>query len=202
MSTDEDVSTESLVALVLGCLGEPEAQRLGARVAASNRLSGLVREIRDVVATLEEARSAPPAPDLIQRAVALYHARRERPAALVRRVLARLIFDSRLEATPAGLRGDPGPCRLCYSSEAGAVDLELAPPPPPASAWRVVGQLSSASQRGAAEVSLVRRGGAAEVASATADERGRFRLQADPGEYELRLRLGSRAQIVAHLEIR
>ncbi len=201
-----DETTEELVAYVLGALGPQDSSRVEARLDASAEMRRLLDKVRGIVAALSHDESVEPAAELVDRVVALFRESRAapRPSALagLRRAVAALVFDSRLQPALAGFRGTAGARHLSWTSELGGVDLELSPPRPGTDpGWRILGQLAGNDRRGGAEVSLVRRATGGEVAAGRCDERGTFRLLAGPGDYDVLIGLGSGTLVLENLRV-
>lgn len=140
-----------------------------------------------------------PPPWVLQRAFRIARQTRELPRpGLVRRVVAQLLYDSRLQPAPKGVRGsDAVERRLLYQGEAVGVDLEIK------QHVALVGQILpevEAAVEGV-EVRLHQRDRRV-IASTLADADGQFSFEGvRPGEYDLTIRLSESQIEISGIEI-
>lgn len=200
---EQEVTFEQLAAYASGELSGAEAARIEAWLAPeAARNVGLLRE---VIETLRSDDTEPATPSAIRRAVAALAAERSGWLSAARQLLAELIHDSRWQLAPGGYRGGPAGAgyQLSYDSSWGRVDVQVLPPSPPSSrGYRVRGQVNAVAGAAAGDVVLRQRGGDAVLASGT-DDFGRFKIEADPGAYDLLIELdgGARTIVAPGLEI-
>lgn len=105
-------------------------------------------------------------------------------------IIARVIFDSRLQ--PAALRSAAQAERfqLSFATDDLEIDVQaerLTPDDTKPPRWRLVGQVSGDTEIGPAQIALLPTEHAQPVASADADERGVFIIDAEPGIYDIRI---------------
>jgi hypothetical protein len=117
----------------------------------------------------------------------------------LKRIVAALVFDSRAQAALPGVRGRAEAYQLSFESDLADVDLEISPPESPAAARTIRGQVAprTADRPGAA--ALVPAGTPQPVATVEPDAHGMFTVLAEPGHYELLIRLGDRLLVLPHV---
>jgi hypothetical protein len=152
-----------------------------------------IKAISDMLLLLKKGQLAEPPPSVVRRAIHLFKRFQERRIGDDRpRMMAHLLFDSRLIARAAAARGGVGQERqILYSVEGLDIDLQVSAEDSPRT-LRLIGQVMPAnddpSQVQGCQVRLEQE---EEVtATATADELGTFIFQGVvPGNYELWLDL-------------
>jgi len=199
-------SDSEVVAYALGDLGDSESARLARAVAASPGLAAEVEAIRQVVAMMKDDNSVAPPPRTVARALGLLA--EQRPSALAawlaggRRVVARLIGDTRAQPALAGFRGQREGFHHAYDCETAMLDLGIAPEGQGVdSSWRVRGQVTSKDGSQANSAVLVRPATGEAVAAAVPDDRGHFRLVVPAGSYDLFVGLRWNTLVVPGVDI-
>jgi hypothetical protein len=115
------------------------------------------------------------------------------------------VFDSRAQPLLVRAGGDER-FQAVWESEAAEVEIEasladVARSPGGARRWRVLGQVTAASNGSAIAVALTHPGTRSPVAEAAADEAGRFRIEAPAARYELLVRVGDSPVLAARLDL-
>ncbi len=206
MEQPDRPSDSEVVAYALGELGNAEAAPVARAVAASPGLAAEVEAIRQVVAMLHADDSVAPPPRTVARALGLLA--EQRPSALAgwlaggRRIVARLIGDTRAQPALAGFRGQRDGSHHAYDCETATLDLGIAPEGQGVeSPWRVRGQVTSKDGTQANSAVLVRPDTGEAVAAAIPDDRGLFRLVVPAGSYDLFVGLRWNTLIVPGVDI-
>jgi hypothetical protein len=206
MEQPERPSDSEIVAYALGELGTAEAAPVARAVAASPGLAAEVEAIRQVVAMMKTDDSLAPPPRTVARALGLLA--EQRPSALAgwlaegRRIVARLIGDTRAEPALAGFRGQRDGFHHAYDCETATLDLGIAPEGLGVeSPWRVRGQVTSKDGTQANSAVLVRPETGEAVAAAVPDDRGHFRLVVPAGSYDLFVGLRWNTLVVPGVDI-
>lgn len=203
------LSFEHLVAFVVGELDARQRSRVEAELSQSPELAHQVAEIGEVIATMQTDKSPAPPADVVQRAIELLATRGGAPAPSVvelgrqvARFIAELIFDTRRHAALAGFRGSSSAYQLAYGSKAARIDLQLSPASNLSDdQWRIRGQITPLDDGQVMGVRIQRLSGGGAAAHATPDHRGRFAMTAQPGMYDLVVRLTAADVVVEGLEI-
>ncbi len=194
-----------LVAFAAGEVEGPRAAEIQVLLARDPAAARTVQRYRAALSSVPEN---PPA-HAVTRAVEIYDPARfagvaPSPIEQVVDLVARLIFDSRAELAPAGLRSPTASFHLTYAltglDDGSEAQLELEAEPADddddGRNWRLVGQISPARPLSLTRVMLFRLGTTTAVAEADVDERGVFMVSAEPGRYDLHFR-GARTNVVA-----
>ena len=190
------IATDTLIAFAAGELDRQAAAAVEAQLSASPADAARLKRIRTLIDTMRTDDSVAPPAAALARAKALFRAE-SRPVwrdwlAALEEAVARLVSDSRAQPALAGFRSAGGAVQLTFESDTLEVDLELIPPSTDETRWTILGQLSSEEPIANTPVALVSERDAHTGSDAEADEHGVFKLQADPGEYELMIRLPQR----------
>lgn len=202
------VSRDDLAAFALGELTPDREGSVRAAIDASKSLRGQLARIQAAAALLDEARLFDPPASIVQRALRLV------TAPVVQRswfdraadALANLVFDSLATPTLAGFRGtgDPATRHMTFDSGAGEIDLEIRSPNPGSAAFHVTGQIVTAKSatKSASKIDI----GFLEVSTGamgqcSADERGRFQFEVQPGTWDLRFAVGDETLALPRLSI-
>ena len=201
-------SGEQLVAFASVESDSMDAMAIADHVARCAGCAGTVARYRLVRDVLRAVDAPEPPAAVVARAKNLFAAARNEVEiepdhfAGLRRVVARLVFDSSagLEPALAGFRGG-GDRHLTFVAAAVQVDLRLSPPAALGGPWRVEGQVDADEHAPATAVDMVRPGEEDTVARATTDEHGMFALAAPAGLYDILVRLPSALQVLPGLEL-
>ncbi len=186
---------DRLVAFAAGELSGTAAAEVEAIAARDPEAAAVIRRFRLAVETGRRDDSVAPPADVLSRARALF-ASRPAPARAglldaLRRIIAELVYDSRLQPALAGVRGVGRSRQLSFESELADIDVEIEPLTGESpERLRVSGQIArrgGAPAAGAAPlgISLAAPGSLEALSSATADPRGMFSMNAIPGRYDL-----------------
>ena len=183
------VSFEQLADLAEGRGAAENSREVSAHLDSCALCSGRLAEVSRVTSLMRADSSEDAPPDVLMAVISTFRPRpaREGAAALLRRVVASLSFDSNALKPAFGVRsGQPAPSRqLLFSAGDAHVDLRLAPA---AEGWVVSGQLLG--DCGAGRVELQEEKGVASV-QADLNELCEFTLPSVPaGRYALRVETG------------
>lgn len=200
----EPVSDEQIIALAAGELQGSEAQTVHEAIQRHPELARRVERLRTIIATLRTDDSVAPPPEVVQKARDIFAATRAgRPgwAEQLRRVVAELVFDSRVRPALAGFRGLAESFQLAYAVGATEVDLRCEPLPGSArERWTVTGQVVSQTSL-PTHVTLKRCGTEEVCAAVQTDEHGVFLVEAPTGCYDLVLELPGQAVVLPQVEL-
>ncbi|MHC4949075.1 MAG: hypothetical protein ACYTG1_12590 [Planctomycetota bacterium] len=208
MSTP-NITNEVLLAFAAGELDGTAAERAEAHLAGhpeAARSVALYRLARSAMAGDDTV--APPAA-ATARAKAIFEPRPDaRPDLLARlgEIVATLVFDSRAQPATAGYRGRTDDFQLAFRSPEGEIDLEARRTGPAERAgagpeWRLLGQVSTGRDHPTIAVALVPAGTGDVTTHADGDEHGVFTLDADPGRYDIVVRVDDTAIVLQDIEI-
>lgn len=119
----------------------------------------------------------------------------------LRQVAATLLFDSAAQPVQAGFRGAAEARQLAYTSDEADIDVQVTRTGGPDALWTVRGRARARGEAGApSRVALIRSMGET-IAEADVEPTGRFRLNVEPGTFELWVQVGDAAVCVAPLRI-
>jgi hypothetical protein len=159
-----------------------------------------VVQLRIVLEAVKKDKTATPPSEILNRAVAAF---KNRPATTHRpllRVLAELLFDSRLQLSPMGSRGAARTRQMLFTTQQVDIDLSIAPEHRD---HNLVGQVLDREQVDAplgAFVSLQNETGTL-LRSIETDPLGQFTFkQIPPGVYDLVIDLGNQEVAITGLE--
>lgn len=159
-----------------------------------------VTQLRIVLEAVKKNKTVAPPSDVLNRAVAAF---RDRPATAHRpllRVLAELLFDSRLQLSPMGSRGAARTRQMLFTTQHVDIDLSITPEHRD---HNLLGQILDREQVDApsgAFVSLQNEIGTL-LRSIETDPLGQFTFkQIPPGVYDLVIDLGSQEVAITGLE--
>jgi hypothetical protein len=205
------IGDEVLLAFAAGVAGPlgQAAAAVAAHVAGCPDCAATVRRYRLVEATVRADAASGPSPAALARAKAAFAPAPPAPVAApvgaLRRVVARLTFDARVDTYGmVGVRAarelGRDSFQVAYESEVGEVDLQIEPEDDAAGTWRLLGQLSTEGE-GQAQVALAPAGGEGAVAEADADADGMFDLVAASGRYDVLVRLPEAELVLPGLDL-
>jgi anti-sigma factor RsiW len=197
---EDRISFETLVAYADGGLDPDQRGRIEAYLAAVPEAARHVADLRDVLQTMRADDSEPPTAGAVRRALAAWHARGDVTILgwlqEAERIVARLVFDGRARLVVPGFRGGPSSYQLAYECDSGRVDLRILPRRKPDDTWRIRGQVAVTGTATPVAVALTIAGDQSALATASADEFGRFALHCPPGLYDLLIRLNEARQVL------
>ncbi|MHC5002241.1 MAG: anti-sigma factor [Planctomycetota bacterium] len=197
---------QDLIAYAAGELSADRAAGIEALLATDPGARQTVEQFRAARASFAADDSVAPPAEAVARAKAVFDA-----AALARpsrwwetldRIVASLVFDSRVQ--PAAVRYADAGDRIQLSYEAAGADVELqaerTDDTGPSRRWRLTGQVA-ADRSATCRVVLLdsERGGP--VVEATTDERGMFVLEIEGGRYDLAVGVGDELVVIPALDL-
>ncbi len=197
--SEPEPTLEQLVDFVTNRLAEPDATRMGARVASSPELATRASRLRDIVEVLRGDDGAIPPAAEIRRALELLPipTATSRSAWLdtARRSAAEIVFDSRDEPERVGFGGPA--FHVAYEGEAGRVDLQVRPAHlPNERIWRVRGQVSAGSDARIGALVVREADSTRDVAVCDGDDDGGFRIDIPAGAYDLLVAIDDRRVVL------
>lgn len=200
-----DISFETLLAFAAGELRGPAAEAVQRALAAQPQLAARLERIRMVLETMRRDDSVAPPAETLRRAQALFVAPVAERGGLLdaaRRLVASLVYDSRVAPAVAGFRGLEDSFQLSYTCGADTLDLECAPlGDAPQTAWSILGQIDSQQAVGGLRAELVRQDTGVAAATTQTDEHGVFRMEAPAGSYELRIQIRDTVIVFPDVEL-
>ena len=179
------------LALALGELDAEAAGRLDAALDDAARHA--IGQVRATVAAMRDrALEAAPA-SLVRRLEAMGRVSPvgeavAQVAGAIRRLVAQVVFDSRVSPALAGFRGGADGRQLVFSSEAGDVHLRLSGPDEREPRVTIRGSIEATDET-ELQGAIARIGGATGAAEASVDEDGMFVLRIAPGSHPMIVRL-------------
>ena len=181
-------------------LGAAEAARVRVHLATGCRQCAEELAVRTRMLTALQADRAPAAPAaVLERAFALFETL-ERAPSLLERIVAALVFDSRLQPVPAGARamGEAASFKLLFEAGEATIGLLCARKD---DHWQIAGQiLTEAPLEPSWQVSAVSE---TQEQQTGADSLGEFQLRdLTPGVYDLSLRTLHREILLMNIELR
>lgn len=116
---------EALLNFLEGQLPESERRAVEAHLASScEQCDGNIARMGAVLEALSEDRSAAPPVAVLRRAISAHQKMESVPAVQPLRVLAEVLFDSRLHFSQAGVRGAAEPRQLLFTADPN-IDIDL-----------------------------------------------------------------------------
>lgn len=200
------INYETLIAYAAGELPTEAVRQVEAYLARSPEAAATVKRIRVTIQTMHADDSVAPPPESLARAKAIFAAATESVGLSwldrLGRLIADLVFDSRAQPAPAGVRGIADGFQLAYESPAAEVDLELLPDAAdrPVS-WTLLGQISLPTPAADLLVALVSHADQLVLDQIEPDRHGVFRLQLSPGVYDLVIRVAQQALVLPKIEL-
>lgn len=209
--TEPRITDEQLLAFAAGELSGFQAARVEEYLHSNAEAAATVALYRLVQQRYAEDDSVAPSTSAIARVRAIFarHAvqsARTNWLQAVDRLIAKLIFDSRLH-TAAVRYADTGQrINLTYQAESAEIDVQAERQTPVGDGdhserWQLLGQVSPPPASGKAKIALAVQGAALPIAEVQADDRGAFALQAMPGRYDLYVQLDERVVVIPNLDI-
>ena len=192
--SDRKINDADLLAYAAGELNPERARVVEAHLANHPDAAGLVALYRRVAKRVASDDSVAPSSAAIAKARGIFRrpATAARPGWLDRvdALIARLVFDSRVQPMAVRTTGLEDRLQLAFETDDLEVDLqaeriEPAPGQPRQDAWRLVGQILTEGEPGARPVAAVAAGTSEVIAETETDERLAFELTLAPGRYDL-----------------
>lgn len=199
------ITYEELIAYAAGEL-PPDAQaRVAAHVQNDPDAARTVALFRRVVDVARADDSVAPPPATMQAAQALFREQQARRQtnwlANLKRLVADLVADTRLQTARVGLRGGPATYQLSYESDLADVDLEIERPPTPTQPWRLRGHVSPHGVQRAEAVALTACGTFEPLTLAEPDEHGTFALTTASGRFDVFVSLREAVLVLPAVEV-
>jgi anti-sigma factor RsiW len=188
---------ERLLAYAAGELTGAAASEVETLMASDAEAARLVRSYRAVARAARADAATVPAQDLAQRARAIFRApvRAPRESWLDRAgaAIARLVFDSRLQ--PMMVRDADDRVQMAFESDDLEIDLQMRRRSGTGNGWRLDAQVTGVSEFAGAAAAAVSENAPAPSAVVDMDDRGRFRMELEPGRYDVVVR-GPRGALI------
>lgn len=196
-------SFETLLHYVEGRLSEVELRAVEAHLALACEPCGRdTARLRAVLETLTDDRSAAPPPAVLRKAISAHLQMESAPAAQPLRVLAEILFDSRLQFSQASVRGAAEARQLLFTADPNIdIDLRIVQEN---EKTRMVGQIIAPEQGPDPEAVVCLRDEAGKVLQEEGTgPTGQFVFgQVLPGVYDLVFDLKERQVVVTGLDVR
>lgn len=203
---------ETLLAYADGALSPVKAKEVEAHLAAHPEDAELVGHYRLVKQRHSSDDSVEPSASAMARALAIFNSaalpRRERASwlAAIDRIIARCVFDSRVEALAVRSTAAEQLVNVSYESSHADIDLQAERIETGSGSndahWQFLGQINS---RGAnvsgVRIALTESGAIVPLAECIADEFGSFQLHIAPGRYDLHVQLASGVVVLPNLDM-
>lgn len=197
-----------LVAYVKGELDAEAAAIVEKRLAQTPDGAARLHRARLMLETARGDQSVAPPAETLAAAKAIFKAPAGAPSVLsealdgLRRVLATLLFDSRVQPALVGFRGADDGFQVAFAAEGAEVELDFNPLTNDVSdAWQLMGQVTLPDAKPAAHVSLAKRGEAPSIEIDT-DEHGVFSIpKLAPGAYDVAVRLSDNLLLIPTIEV-
>ncbi|MEZ6235739.1 MAG: hypothetical protein R3B68_16270 [Phycisphaerales bacterium] len=179
------------LALAFGELDAAAAARLDASLDGAARAA--IGQVRATVAAIGDGGLEAAPASLVRRLEAMGRVSAlgeavAQVAGAIRRLVAQVVFDSRVSPALAGFRGGADGRQLVFSSEAGDVHLRLSGPDERDPRVTIRGAIE-ASDETELEGAIARVGASGGAAEASIDEDGMFVLRVAPGSHPMIVRL-------------
>lgn len=202
---------ETLLAYADGMLTPTQASAVEAHLAAHPEDAQLVEHYCLIKRRVAEDDSVEPSRSAIARAHAVF-----KPASLPKRermtwltavdcLIARCVFDSRVEAL--AVRSAAAEQLVNVSFEAPNMDIDLQADRMESSVgdgpsrWQILGQINSSAKVGGARIALTQSGSILPLVECSADEHGSFSVQTPPGRYDLHIELFQHVVVLPDLDM-
>jgi len=186
---EHEIDFGQLVAYASGELTDAGAARIEAWLSMVPEAAQHAHRLREVLATMRAAGTDSPPPAAVRRALSAFAEHRAAPLGWVsraRRVLARLVLDTRHPIAVAGFRGAGAGHQLAFRSDVGRLDLQATPRPRAGrDGWRLRGQVALDQEFELGSVVAAPAGETTTTAGVEPDEHGRFILDLPSGRYDL-----------------
>lgn len=190
---------ENLLALALGESTDAESARRA--VADDADAARTLSLIETVIGTLRTDDTVAPPADVLRRAMAIMRPQAQTLGWLetLRRFVADLTFDSRVQPALTGFRSASAGAQLVYQSEIGEIELQVTPrPASEGPGWLVAGQLTPSADD--LEIVAMSREGDI-LATTTPDEAGIFSFAVEGDSFELMIRANGQVIVIPQIEL-
>lgn len=201
MMPDDTIQTETLVAYLAGELAEADAGALRARLETDVELREKLDALGRILSHLGEDAACQPSKSAVRHAKRTF--RRSRPGLVeqigseVTRIVAALVFDSRVAPLAAGVRGVAEAVQLTFEADGIEADLELLKLDD--ETWRLRGAIDAEDTE---DWSVhIAADGDTEIVVTDADDRGRFKVDLAAGSYQVSLRRKGRLIDLGALQV-
>ncbi|MCA9242751.1 MAG: hypothetical protein KDA32_02260 [Phycisphaerales bacterium] len=190
---------EALLAYALG--DATDADTIRRAVAGNSEAARTLRTIESTLTAMRTDDSEAPSPEALRRAMAIMTPKPQKLGWLetIQRVVADLVFDSRLQPALAGFRSASAGVQLVFQSEVGEIELQVAPrPSSEGEGWVVTGQMTPMAD----DVEIVVLSGDGDVVTTTMlDDAGMFTFPLETDTFQLMIRAGSGAIVIPQVDI-
>ncbi len=205
-----------LIRFAAGEFDEPRVAGVESHLTACEECATTIARYREVQQVIREDRTVAPSIATLDRAKGLFARFGPRPAPAspgmvetLRRVVARLTFDSREGYALAGLRGAASGYQVSYESDEADVDVRVEPVSGlSAGRWQLLGQIDVWNSGHGGEmhgksipVTLASPGADDPVVKVEADEHGFFTIRTEPGRFDLHVQLSRDLLVLPNLEV-
>lgn len=203
--TDHPVTYEELIAYALDDQASAASAPISAHVATCADCTATLSRLAMVRSTVQIDALGGPSTAALARVRGLITGNASAPqlsfSDSVKRVFAKLAFDSRQGYALAGLRGTADTYLLSYRVDGGSLDLQVEPPASlDGRAWQVTGQIELANHLSEPlDIAIIRSGRT--VAVATTDEFGVFAVDVAAGEYDVLVSLNDATIVFPEVEV-
>lgn len=201
MMLDDTIQTETLVAYLAGELAEADAGALRARLETDTELREKLDALGRILSHLGEDATCQPSKAAVRHAKRTFG--RSRPGLVeqigseVTRIVAALVFDSRIAPLAAGVRGVAETVQLTFEADGIEADLELLKLDD--ETWRLRGAIDADDTEGWSV--HIAADGDTEIVVTDADDRGRFKVDLAAGSYQVSLRRKGRLIDLGALQV-
>lgn len=209
-------SYDNLIRYAAGELDELSAANVASHLTDCETCATTVARYRNAQQIIRHDRTAAPPTATLDRAKGLFARFGPQPAPAppgivetLRRVVARLTFDSREGYALAGLRGAASGYQVSYESDEADVDVRVEPVSGlSAGGWQLLGQIDvwNSGHGGGTDVksipvTLATSGADDPVVKVEADQHGFFTIRTEPGRFDLHVQLSQDLLVLPNLEV-
>jgi hypothetical protein len=197
---------EQLLALAAGELDDETAAAVQRQIDQSPEALAALKRVRIAVGAMRTDDSVAPPADVVAKARLMFGKLHERQRRSwidgLRKVVARLVYDSRLQPALAGYRSAQQTVQLSYSAESVTVDLQLEQPVEGVDAGRnLMGQISQSTPGPRLCVRLFASDSATVVQECPADDHGMFSLTVAAGRYDMAICADQWVVVIPDLQV-
>lgn len=217
--SEQRLTDEQILGYAAGELTEEEAHRVEERIKADPKAGQRVARVQRLGRILATDDAVAPPDRVVTQAKALFrtataparkHSPWQRWLETIDRLVAGVVYDSRVEPAAAGYRRAESAAivtRLSFESDLAEIDLQLTRVEKGGqTALQVMGQVSviaaDDAEMGNFPIALMQGGSTVIVAEEQCDEAGAFTMSVPPGTYDLALRVSDRLIVIPDIVIR